>query len=169
MKKLLRRRFFAFQSDNPKPKIQNRKLVGISLIAFMILVAAAPAHAQQPEKIPRIGYLTNAPLSSDPVSPEALRRGLRELGYIEGKDIVIEFRSGERNRDRQRALAAELVRLKVAVIVAAGSGDIRAAKEATATIPIVMVNGGDAVGSGFIASLARPDTISPDSQPFARN
>jgi putative ABC transport system substrate-binding protein len=85
-----------------------------------------------------------------------LRQGLRELGYVEGKNILIEWRSGERSRDRQRALAADLVRLNVDVIVAVGSGDIRAAKEATATIPIVMISGGDAVGSGLVASLARP-------------
>jgi putative ABC transport system substrate-binding protein len=87
---------------------------------------------------------------------ELFRQGLRELGYVEGKNIVIEWRSGEGSRDRQRALAAELTRLKVDVIVAAGGGDISAAKEATATIPIVMVLGGDPVGSGFVASLARP-------------
>jgi putative ABC transport system substrate-binding protein len=81
---------------------------------------------------------------------------LRELGYIEGKNIIFEWRSGEQSRERQRAMAAELVRLKVDVIVAGGSGDIRAAKEATSTIPIVMVNSGDAVASGFVASLARP-------------
>jgi putative ABC transport system substrate-binding protein len=87
---------------------------------------------------------------------EAFRQGLRELGYVEGKNIVIEWRSYGGKADRQRALVAELVRLNVDVIVAAGSGDIRAAKEATAAIPIVMVQGGDAVESGFVASLARP-------------
>jgi putative ABC transport system substrate-binding protein len=119
-------------------------------------MAVSFAQVKAAEKIPRIGYLTNSPLGADSPSQDAFRRGLRDLGYIEGKDFVIEWRSGERNRDRQRALAAELVRLKVALIVAGGSGDIRAAKEATSTIPIVMVNSGDAVGSGFVASLARP-------------
>ena len=114
------------------------------------------ALAQQPTKIPRVGYLTNTSLSAHSARLETFRQGLRDLGYVEGKNIVIEWRSGEGNRDRQRALAAELVRLKVDVIVARGSGDIRAAKEATTTIPIVMLNGGDAVGSGFVASLARP-------------
>ena len=103
-----------------------------------------------------IGYLTNAPLSVISTNRDAFRQGLRELGYIEGKNIIFEWRSGEQSRERQRAMAAELVRLKVDVIVAGGSGDIRAAKEATSTIPIVMVNSGDAVASGFVASLARP-------------
>jgi putative ABC transport system substrate-binding protein len=136
----------------------NRKTLRLVLYALCALLFAIclPAQAQQPAKIARIGYLTNSPLSADSPSRDAFRRGLRELGYVEGKDIVIEWRSGERSRDRQRSLAAELVRLKVAVIVAGGSGDIRAAKEATTTIPIVMVNSGDAVGSGFVASLARP-------------
>jgi putative tryptophan/tyrosine transport system substrate-binding protein len=143
-------------SDNRKSAIQNPKWLGLSVIAFVLAVAGAVAQAQQPTKIPLIGYLTNASLSAVSARLEAFRQGLRDLGYIEGKNIVIEWRSGEGNRDRQRALAAELVRLKVYVIVAGGSGDIRAAKEATTTIPIVMINGGDAVGSGFVASLARP-------------
>ena len=79
-----------------------------------------------------------------------------DLGYVEGKNIVIEWRFWEGKQDRQRASAAELVRLKVNVIVAVGTGDIRAAKEASATIPIVMISGGDAVGSGLVTSLARP-------------
>jgi putative ABC transport system substrate-binding protein len=87
---------------------------------------------------------------------EAFRQSLRELGYVEGKDISIEWRSYEGNRERQRAFAGELVRLKVDVIVAVGSGDIQTAKEATSTIPIVMMVGGDPVASGFVASLARP-------------
>jgi putative ABC transport system substrate-binding protein len=126
-------------------KAVSRQWSVASFILCVMLFALWPlARAQQPEKIRRIGYR------------HAFRRGLSELGYEEGKDIVIEWRSGERSRERQRRLAAELVRLKVSVIVAGGSGDIRAAKEATATIPIVMVNSGDAVGSGFVASLARP-------------
>ena len=143
-------------SANPKSAIQNRKWLGLSVIPFVLVVAAVGAQAQQPTKIPRIGYLTNSALSADPKSREAFRQGLRDLGYVEGKNIVIEWRSSEGKRDRQRALAAELVRLKVDVIVAIGSGDILTAKEATTTIPIVMVQGGDAVGSGFVASLARP-------------
>jgi putative ABC transport system substrate-binding protein len=87
---------------------------------------------------------------------EAFRQGLRDLGYVEGKTIVIEWRSAEGKRDRQRAFAAELVHLKVDVIVAVGAGDIRAAKEATTTIPVVMIEGGDPVANRFVASLARP-------------
>ena len=125
------------------------------LIAVVLLAVAVIADAQQPKKVPRIGYLTNAPLSANELA-EAFQQGLRQLGYVEGNNIFIEWRSGEGSRERQRAIAAEFVRLKVDVVVAVGSGDIRAAKEATATIPIVMVQGGDAVGSGFVASLARP-------------
>ncbi len=122
----------------------------------LIFVLTSLAAAQQTKKVPRIGYLTNTPFSAESQTREAFRQGLRDLGYVEGENIVIEWRSGERSRDRQRVLAAELVRLKVDVIVAGGSGDISAAKEATATIPIVMINPGDAIGSGFIASLSRP-------------
>ena len=131
-----------------------RKITILTLCA-MLFALSVPAMAQQPGKIPRIGYLTNTPFSASEFQ-EAFRQGLRELGYIEGKNIVIEWRSGEQSRERQRAIAAEFVRLKVDIIVAAGSGDIRAAKEATSTIPIVMVSGGDVIGSGFVASLARP-------------
>ena len=133
-----------------------RKKITRRAFCSMLLALSFPARAQQPKKIPRIGFLTNTPFSADSALTEAFRQGLRELGYVEGKNIVIEWRFGEGSRERQRALAAELVRLKVDVIVAGGSADILAAKEATATIPIVMVLGGDAVGSGFVASLAQP-------------
>jgi putative ABC transport system substrate-binding protein len=100
---------------------------------------------------------------------EAFRQGLRELGYVEGKNIVIEWRAAEGKRDRVPALADELVRLKVDVIVTGGATDTRAAKAATVNIPIVMTNDGDPVGSGFVASLARPggnitglSTLSPE-------
>ena len=124
-------------------------------LALGAMLFALPIAAQEPGKIPRIGYLTNTPFSASEFQ-EAFRQGLRELGYIEGKNIIIEWRSGEQSRERQRAIAAQFVRLKVDIIVAAGSGDIRAAKEATSTIPIVMVTGGDVIGSGFVASLAQP-------------
>ena len=132
------------------------KKILIWLMVAIFQTTVSPAEAQQPGKVLRIGYLTNASLSAISARREVFLQGLRELGYVEGKNLVIEWRSGEGNRDRQRALAAELVRLKVDVIVAGGSGDILAAKEATTTIPIVMISGGDAVGSGFVASLARP-------------
>jgi putative tryptophan/tyrosine transport system substrate-binding protein len=105
-------------------------------------------------KVARIGYLIGGSLN--PVRSEALRQGLREFGYVEGKTIVIEWRSAEGELDRLPGLAAELVRLNVDVIVTAGPMATRPAKEATSTIPIVMTNEGDPVGTGFVASLARP-------------
>ena len=132
------------------------KWVRIAAIVIALACCVARVEAQQPTKIPRIGYLTGSSLSAGADVREAFRQGLRELGYLEGKNIVIEWQSGEGNRDRQRALAAEFVRRRVDVIVAVGSGDIHAAKEATTTVPIVMIAGGDPVGSGFVASLAHP-------------
>ncbi len=132
----------------------NHKIVFLALSA-MLFALCFSALAQQPAKVPRIGYLVG-PSSASSARYDAFRQGLRELGYVEGKNIVIEWRSSEGNRDRQRALVAELVGLKVDVIVAVGAGDIRIAKQATTTIPIVMVQGGDPVGSGFVTSLARP-------------
>jgi len=146
-----------FSSDNRKSKIQNRKLVGIFAIGVTFAFGGAVATAQQPKKVPRIGYLSaGASLSAISARTEAFRRGLRELGYMEGKNIVIEWRSSEGKADRVPGLAAELVRLKVDVIVTAGTTVTRAAKEATSTIPIVMAQDSDPVGSGFVASLARP-------------
>ncbi len=126
----------------------------LSLI-IAVVFAGGVAQAQQPTKIPRIGYLGGA-TASNTGRIEALRQGLRELGYVEGKNIVIEWRYAEGKPDRERAIAAELVRLKVDVIVTVGSNATRAAKEATATIPIVMTQDPDPIGNGFVASLARP-------------
>jgi len=112
--------------------------------------------AQQPTKVPRIAYLGATSLTANADRVEAFRQGLRELGYIEGKNIVIELRSAEGEEGRLPALVAELVRLKIDIIVSAGPAVTRAAKEATTTIPIVMTNDGDPVGNGFVASLARP-------------
>jgi putative ABC transport system substrate-binding protein len=120
------------------------------------LALCASAHAQQPEKIPRIGFLLDAPFSALAGRIEAFRQGLRELGYIEGKNIVVEWRSSEGKIERRNELAAELVHLKVDVIVSAGPTVTRVLKEATSTIPIVMGQDTDPVGSGFIASLAKP-------------
>jgi putative ABC transport system substrate-binding protein len=131
------------------------KIFGCLLIT--ILLTTSPlAEAQQPKKVPRIGFLSGSPPSSITARTEALRQGLRDLGYVEGKNIVIEWRSAEGKRDRFPALAADLVRLKVDVIVTAGPLVTRAAKEATSTIPIVMAQDPDPVGNGFVASLARP-------------
>ena len=135
-----------------------RAAVPSILIAAILLAVAVIAEAQQPGKIPRIGYLTGTSVSGIANRIEPFRQGLRDLGYAEGKNIVIEWRGADGNRDRQRALATELVRLKVDVIVTAGPGGTVAAKEATSTIPIVIVmtQDPDPVGTEFIASLARP-------------
>jgi putative ABC transport system substrate-binding protein len=125
-------------------------------VGALLLALCLPGWAQQKVKVPRVGYLTGTSFSSASDSREAFRQGLRDLGYVEGKNIVIEWRFWEGNRERQRAFAADLVRLNVDALVAVGVGDIRAAKEATTAIPIVMVQGGDPVASGFVASLARP-------------
>ena len=122
-----------------------------------ILAAVHTVEAQQPTRIPRVAYFTAAPLSAMTDRIDAFRQGLRELGYVEGKNIVIEWRSPEGNPDRMPTLAAELVQLKVDVIVTAGGAATRPAKEATSTIPIVMAQDEDPVGNGFVASLARPD------------
>jgi putative ABC transport system substrate-binding protein len=123
------------------------------LVAAFFVANFSFAEAQQPTKIPRIGYLGgNSPNSRS----EAFRQGLRELGYVEGKNIVIEWRHHDGKVERLPALAAELVRLKVDIIITVGAPAARAAKEATITIPIVMMQVGDAVASGFVASLARP-------------
>jgi len=131
--------------------------LGIVLLVIGFLLANIHfAQAQQAAKIPRIGFLTGAALSTQFARMDAFREGLRDLGYVEGKNIVIDWRSYEGKRDRQRVLVGELVDLKADVIVAVGVGDIRAVKDATTTIPIVMLVGGDPVASGFVSSLARP-------------
>jgi ABC-type uncharacterized transport system substrate-binding protein len=126
------------------------------LLTAILLISIALAEAQQPEKVPRIGYLSGSPPSAIAEHNEAFRQGLRELGYVEDKNIVIEWRSAEGKRDRLPALATELVQLKVNVIVTAGPLVTRAVKQATSTIPIVMAQDPDPVGNGFVASLARP-------------
>ena len=130
--------------------------VFLFLLVSVAVGGGAIAQAQQPTKVTLIGYLSAPSLSADAPRMEAFRQGLRELGYVEGKNIVIDWRSADGKLDRLPALAAELVRLKVAVIVTGGGAATRAAKEATSTIPIVMTNDPDPVGDGFVASLARP-------------
>jgi len=151
-----------------------RKLI-LNLAAFVLVaVIVQPAEAQQAKKIPRVGYLwfgfapSPAPARPNP-QVESFRQGLRELGYVEGKNIIVEFRYAEGKFERLPDLAAELVRLKVDVIVTASTPAIRAAQHATNTIPIVMANVGDPIAQGFVASLARPGgnitgftNISPD-------
>jgi putative tryptophan/tyrosine transport system substrate-binding protein len=164
MHKTLLNLFLNSSSDNRKSKtcpelgrrIQNRKWAGLFAIVVALTVCGARAEAQQPTKIPRIGYLGGGSPSSNPARIEAFRQGLRELGYVEGENIVIEWRYAEEKLDRLPALAAELVSLKVDIIVTAGPSVTRAAKEATNTIPVVMAFDSDPVGNGFVASLARP-------------
>jgi putative tryptophan/tyrosine transport system substrate-binding protein len=120
------------------------------------MLCGSVATAQQPKKIPRIGFLLAVPASTISARLQAFRQGLRELGYVEGKNIVIEWRSTKGKADSLPTLAAELVRLKVDLIVTGGPPPTRFAKEATSTIPIVMGYDDDPVGSGFVASLAYP-------------
>jgi putative tryptophan/tyrosine transport system substrate-binding protein len=128
----------------------------ILLLVSFVLATYQFAEAQQATKVPQIGYLEGGPRSAHTSRMEAFRQGLRELGYEEGKNIVIEWRFGDGKVDSLSALATELVGLKVAVIVTGGTGPTRAAKEATSTIPIVMAQDNDPVVSGVVASLARP-------------
>src|SRR5262245_13497007 len=131
------------------------KITVLTLCA-MLFALSVPSQAQQPTKIPRIGYLPGASPSAHSARYEAFRQVLRELGYVEGKNIVIENRNTDGKSDRLPALVAELVRLKVDVIVTTGANTTRAAKEATTTIPIVLAQDSDPVTNGFVASLARP-------------
>jgi putative ABC transport system substrate-binding protein len=133
------------------------KKAGVLSILFVVILAVAVlAQAQQPTKNPRIGYLSGSFPSTSPDRREAFRQGLRELGYVEGKNIVIEQRYADGKFDHLPALAAELVHLKVDIIVTAGPQATRPAKQATSTVPIVMAQDPDPVGNGFVASLARP-------------
>jgi putative tryptophan/tyrosine transport system substrate-binding protein len=149
-------------------KFMNRKICFLALCTLLFALSC-PVEAQQPAKVPRIGFLnTNAPAAFT-TRTEGFRQGLRDLGYVEGKDILVEYRYAEGKLDRLPVLTAELVRLKVDVIVTAVSSSTRSAKEATHTIPIVMAQDNDPVGNGFIASLARPggnitglSTLSPE-------
>lgn len=132
----------------------NRRDTVLALIALGAVTHAA--RAQQADKIYRIGFLGLATASGAASRLEAMRAGLRDLGYAEGKNIVMEVRWANEEYDRLPELAAELVRLNVDVIVTHGAPGVRAAKGATATIPIVILSTGDAVASGLVASLARP-------------
>jgi putative tryptophan/tyrosine transport system substrate-binding protein len=136
----------------------NVKIVTLMVtFALGLVLARVSSEAQQPTKVPRIGYVTETGDFSSP-SPnlEAFRQGLRDLGYVEGKNIVIEFRSAEGKPDRVPSLVAELVQLKVDVLVSQTTTGILAARQATKTIPIVMVTVQDPVARGLIDSLARP-------------
>jgi putative tryptophan/tyrosine transport system substrate-binding protein len=154
----LLKRFLNSFSGNRKSKIQNRKCVAGFLALVLAFVGLASVAGAQPKKVPQIGYLSADDPASESSRAEPIRVALRELGYIEGQNIAIEYRYAEGKRDRLPELAAELVRLKVDIILAAG-GDalIRPAMNATKTIPIVMVGPGlDPVKAGLVESLARP-------------
>ena len=127
-------------------------------LSTMLFALCFSAEAQQPAKVPRVGIVTLQPLSAIADRDEAFRQGLRELGYLVGKTIVIEHRSAEGKFDKMPALMAEMVRLKVDVILSHGPTTTRAAKQATSTIPIVMAQDPDPVVNGFVSSLARPES-----------
>ena len=152
------------RSDNPESKtcpelcrrIGNRKWAGIFAIVVALTVCGARAEAQQPKKVPRIGYLSPDDPARESTRSEAIRLTLRELGYVEGKNIVIEYRYADGKLDRFPDLVAEMVRIKVDIIVVASTPGARAAKNATKTIPIVMLVGIDPVEIGLVESFARP-------------
>jgi ABC-type uncharacterized transport system substrate-binding protein len=133
-----------------------RKPLLLCILGAISIAVCSTTSAQQHKKIPHVGYLTISSLSSNVARNEAFRRGMQELGYVEGKNIVIEWRSGDGKVERQSELVAEVVRHKVDVIVTSGPTMTRAAKQATSTIPIVMAFDPDPVSNGFIAGLARP-------------
>src|SRR3989442_420003 len=141
---------------NRKSKIQNLKWLGLSVFAFVLVVAGSVADAQQTNKIPRIDYLSAQSLSAESSRLDGFRQALRELGYVEGKNFVIEYRFVEGKLDRLPGVAAELVQLKVDVIVVTGSPSTRAAQQATRTVPVVMTVVGDPIEAGFVTSLANP-------------
>jgi putative ABC transport system substrate-binding protein len=146
--------------------VRSQKFIALTLVAAL-LALSLPVQAQQAKKVPRIGYLRFVEV---PVLDEAFRKGLRELGYIEGQNIRVEYRYAQGNIERLAEFAAELVNLKVDVIVAGSTQSIDAARRATKTIPIVFPVTFDPVESGFVASLARPggnltglSTVNPDA------
>jgi putative tryptophan/tyrosine transport system substrate-binding protein len=131
-----------------------RIVICLPLTVFLLTVSSADA--QQTGKVPRIGFLDSSTAAGSAVLREAFRQELRKLGWIEGKNLMIEYRFAEQKPERLPELAAELVRLKVDLIVVFGGAEALAAKGATSTIPIVMTNTADPVGAGLVASLARP-------------
>ena len=135
----------------------SRRILVLFCLLIAVLLIAGSAEAQQPAKVPRIGFLGGVSPSANSARIAAFRQGLAELGYVEGKNILIEWRHTEAAKlDRLPVLAAELVRLKIEIIVTGGPPATRSAKEATATIPIVMGFDDDPIGNGFVKSLARP-------------
>jgi putative ABC transport system substrate-binding protein len=136
-------------------RTKTMKTIFLTLCAILSALCGS-AQAQQPKKVPRIGFLFNTSSTADSARFEAFRQALRELGYVEGKTILFEYRFAEGKFDRLPDLAAELVRLNVDIIVVAGGRSTAAAKKATATIPIVVASAGDLLRAGLVASLAKP-------------
>jgi putative tryptophan/tyrosine transport system substrate-binding protein len=133
------------------------KRIIVLALCSLLLAPCSSVQAQQPKKVPRIGYAASGGDSNNPGRlVEAFRQGLRDLGYIEGKNIVVEYRYPGTNRDPGPGVVAELMQLKVDVLVSSSAGAIRAGKQATKTIPIVMVASFDPVETGLVDSLARP-------------
>ena len=161
MKTIFRSRFFDSHSDilkaAPQTKIQYPKWGAIFAIALTFVFGGVVATAQQARKIPRIGYLENGSSSANSYSREAFQQGLRALGYVEGKNILIEYRYAEGKPERLPELAEELVRLKVDVIVVSGgTRTLLRIKNVTATVPVVFPLASDPVRDGLVDSLARP-------------
>jgi ABC-type uncharacterized transport system substrate-binding protein len=156
MHKTLLYLFVKFSSVNQKSKIQNRKLVGLIALVVALTFGGAVALAQQTGKVFRIGFLDPSNASGIAVLVEAFRQELSTLGWIEGKNIAIEYRFAEQKNERLPELAADLVRSKVDLIVVTAGPAVLAVKSATTTIPIVMTSTTDPVGEGLVASLARP-------------
>ena len=152
-----------------KRKITVLALSGLLFALWSVLLAPCfSADAQQPKKVPRIGYLSGIDPASESTRFEPIRLALRELGYIEGRTIAIEYRYAEGKRDRYPELVAELVRLKVDIIMVRGDLLTRAAKNATKTIPIVMLGlGSDPVEAGHVEALPVPAATSPALQTLA--
>ena len=139
----------------PSALIPQRSAIVLT-VGVLLFAIFQSAEAQQANKISHVGFLSISSLAANTTRIAAFRQGLQDLGYVEGKNIVIEWRYAEEKQDRLRELASEQVRLNVDVIVTTGPTTTRAAKEATVTIPIVMAFDFDPVGNGFVASLARP-------------
>jgi putative ABC transport system substrate-binding protein len=164
MQRKFRIRFGFALSDNrkskacpePRRRIKNPKLVGILFLVITFAMCSAVATAQQPGKIFRIGFLDSSTASGMAVLVDAFRQELSKLGWIEGKSFTMEYRFAEQKPERLPELAAELVRLKVDLMLVSGAPTALAAKGATRTIPIVTAGAADPVGLGLIASLARP-------------
>src|SRR5262245_15758048 len=134
-----------------------KKKITVLTLCLLYFALGSSAQAQQPKKVPTIGFLSSTGASKTPsIQEEGFRRGLRDLGYVEGKNVKVEYRYAEGKRDRYLELVAELVQLKVDLLVVGALPAIRAAKQATKTIPVVMVTTQDPVALGLVESLARP-------------